>query len=232
MYKITLYDANCCPICDGVTTFFVDKLEDFEEHWLKQDRVDEDQKGRYFCSKNGEMVTDYYTDNPEYNVVQEDKNAEIVFEKEYEYYSHWFKLYNAYGCVTELFADKANIKVRYIKFKDRYYLIGQYKLSGVCVKDSFFDETDIDHGYRQCSVWGNPVLLTKFRRVNYWVDEENKMRRVDFPSSYFKEDEIETYCWVTIDASLSKDLFLEEDFDELRDDFVASLMADIPGEAG
>ena len=26
MYKITLYDENCSPICDGTTSFFTDKL--------------------------------------------------------------------------------------------------------------------------------------------------------------------------------------------------------------
>lgn len=54
MYKITLYNKNCCPICDGTTCFFVDKLEEFKEMWLKSESVQEDQKDRYLTSKGGE----------------------------------------------------------------------------------------------------------------------------------------------------------------------------------
>lgn len=34
MFKITLYDNNCCPTSDGTFSFFVDDLENFEKHWL------------------------------------------------------------------------------------------------------------------------------------------------------------------------------------------------------
>ena len=32
MYKITLYNQNCCPICDGTTFWFVEDLKEFEKN--------------------------------------------------------------------------------------------------------------------------------------------------------------------------------------------------------
>ena len=69
MYKITLYDYCCCPICDGTVSFFVDNLEDFEKNWKKclGDR-DKERVERFERSKNGEIVVDYYSDDEELNI--------------------------------------------------------------------------------------------------------------------------------------------------------------------
>lgn len=82
MFKITLYDFNCNPICDGVVSFFTERLEDFEEGWMNSEEVEEDRKERYLRSKAGENVTDYYSDSPEFNIVQEDTEVQVLWEKE------------------------------------------------------------------------------------------------------------------------------------------------------
>lgn len=59
MYKIELYDECCSPIADGTESYFVDDIEDFEEHWipLVKERCPEI-VDRYFRSKGGEIISD------------------------------------------------------------------------------------------------------------------------------------------------------------------------------
>ena len=54
-------------------------------------RADREQ-AEYLRSKGGEIVTDYYSDDPELNIVQEDKSAEILFEKEIVFRNKLFTL--------------------------------------------------------------------------------------------------------------------------------------------
>ena len=85
MYKITLYDNNCCPICDGTTFWFVEDLEQFEQSWLPlQSRYGVSTIERYYRSKRGEIVTDYYSDSEDLNIVQQ-VNSEVLQEKVFEY---------------------------------------------------------------------------------------------------------------------------------------------------
>ena len=234
MYKITLYDHNCSPICDGTASFFVDKLEDFEKYWLEHECVDEETKNRFLRSKNGEIVTDYYTDDPKYNIVQIDDNATILFEKEYAYDNKVFTLYNVYHCESKVYAKHAAIKLRYVKFNNQYHLIGTYKLTGVCERERRSDVDESDSGWRRCSVWGNPIHIvdtTDSVKLNLWIDE-NGRRRLDYPKEKFENNTIETYCWVTVGSFSSENDLDKTSLNNLTNDFFAVLMADIPGEAG
>ena len=93
MYKITLYDYCCNPICDGTESYFVDNLDDFENNWKPLVRS-EDRIERYEKSKNGEIVTDYYSDDEELNIVQKDNNSKVIEEKEFEKSNFDIELYN------------------------------------------------------------------------------------------------------------------------------------------
>lgn len=230
MYKITLYNMNCCPICDGTATFFVEQLEDFEKDWLKQKYVDEDTKNRYFRSKNGEIVTDYYTNDPKYNIVQRDENAEVLLEKSYQYNDKVFVLYNAYGCESKVYAKETDIVLRYVKFGDHFYLIGKYKLKGVC-RENFLYVDDNENSWDNCTVYGNPIHNTKYENVETWIDEKGR-RRLDYPKEKFAKNEVETYCWVTVGSFSAKEELNKNTLNELTDEFLSVLMADIPGEAG
>ena len=96
VFKITLYDNNCSPICDGTMFCFVDNLEEFETKWLPlQCKQDVRTVERYYRSKLGEMVTDYYSDSPELNIVQQ-VNCDILQEKELQYTNKEVVLKNAY----------------------------------------------------------------------------------------------------------------------------------------
>ena len=77
MYKITLFDYNCASCTSGTASFYVDDIDIFEEKWSKLETSPE-RIERFRHSKNGEVVTDYYSDDEELNIVQEDKAADLA----------------------------------------------------------------------------------------------------------------------------------------------------------
>lgn len=74
IYKITLFDANCPSCTSGTASFFTEDIDEFEHNYFSDENVEsnqlEAQKQRYFRSKAGEIVTDYYSDAPELNIFQ------------------------------------------------------------------------------------------------------------------------------------------------------------------
>lgn len=225
MYKITLYDNNCCPIADGVTYFFTDNLDEFEQNWRPS--AYEEQWKRYERSKAGEVVTDYYSDSPELNIVQEDKNAEILFEKEIVIHDKLFTLLNAYRWESEIYAEETRIVFRGIKFKEKCYLIGSYKMKGVCEKDFFSKE----ERYRYIEVYGNPVINCNVQEKPLWYETEEGREFYAYQKEDFQEDTLETYCFVTV-GEYSEEELLNGSIDLESDETFVYLMRDIPGEAG
>ena len=67
MYKITLFDYNCASCTSGTASFYVDDIDIFEEKWSKLETSPE-RIERFRRSKNGEVVTDYYSDDEELNI--------------------------------------------------------------------------------------------------------------------------------------------------------------------
>lgn len=225
MYKITLYDNNCCPIADGVTCFFTDNLDEFEKNW--RPHAHEEQWKRYERSKAGEIVTDYYSDSPDLNIVQEDKEAEILFEKELVIKDKLFTLLNAYRWESEIFAEETRIVFRGIKFKEECYLIGSYKMKGVCEKDFFSKEEKYNH----IAVYGNPVINCNVQEKPLWYKAEDGREAYVYQREDFKEDSLETYCFVTV-GEYSEEELLNGSIDLESDETFVYLMRDIPGEAG
>ena len=85
MYQITLYDDCSNPIADGTVSYYVDSLEEFEEKWVPYaEKNMKERLKRYYRSKAGEIVTDYYSDSEKLNIVQQDEHAEILEEKSFE----------------------------------------------------------------------------------------------------------------------------------------------------
>ena len=111
MYKITLYDYCCNPICDGMVSYFVDNLEDFEKNW-KALVKDQEHIKRYEKSKKGEIVTDYYSDDEELNKVQADNDSKVIEEEEYEKSNFEIDLYIAYDCSSKYYIFNLQYKLR------------------------------------------------------------------------------------------------------------------------
>ncbi len=223
MYKITLFDENCVSFVSGTVSFFTDELEEFERSWLGNPHVSDDKKMRYLRSKNGECVTDYYSDSEELNIVQQDENAVILNEKEFVLDKKEFLLHNAFGCKVVVYAEKAYIKYKIIRFKDEEYLIGRYRLEGVCdVEEDRI--TDV-------SCYGNPVINLVKPSDATALNEKGRYRQ-DRTKEEFRNDMAETFVWILVYRRYSKKEIPFDDNFLLSDEILAELMTDIPGEAG
>ena len=230
MYKITLFDKNCCGFCSGTTFWFVENLEEFEKKWLPlQAKEDVSRVGRYYRSKFGELVTDYYSDNEELNIVQK-IDCEILEEKTRIYKDKEVELVNTYNCKSTVLFDNLKILLRVIRCYDEYYLVGQYFVYGCRrVSTSFNHWYNTEVKYSQVNFYGNPVAEYLQRDINW--DEWNKDDAYkDFYTNdkdFYKHEKIETFVWLPI-RKVDRDYKIGR----LSKEDLAILLKDIVGEAG
>lgn len=230
MYKITLYDQNCSPICDGTVFWFVEDLGEFEKNWLPlQSRHDVSTIERYYRSKFGEIVTDYYSDDPALNIVQQ-AGSEILQKKIYKYTNRIVELYNVYGYRTRIEFDSLLFTLLVLKYDTEYYLAGQYKGNG-CRRISpiwnrwYKKETK----YSQMNFFGNPVANYRCREIS-WDDWGSDDAYKDFytdDKAFYQHEEIETFVWIPI-KKVAEDYKIHA----LTKNEIAGFMRDIIGEAG
>ena len=226
MYKIELYDYNCSPICDGTTSFFTDDIEEFERQWFELE-YDEKRKERFARSKAGEMVTDYYNDSPELNIVQFD-NARIYGERDVTLEDITFEATNAYWFTERYHVNQLEIHFQWIAFKNQYYRIASYSAIGVCMVGMFCDDR-----LKSVECSGNRVLINKVvydPKYLGWIPES------EWPNpTYddFRENTIQTICYIT-NAYFSDEKELQEDMKDftVTDEVLDRLFADVIGEAG
>lgn len=220
MYKITLYDYNCQSCTSGVTEFYVDDIIQFKNSWFKLED-DKDRKERFLKSLNGEIITDYYSDSPELNIVQEDKDARILRTEKLCYRDKRFTLTNSYGCTGDILVHDAKFSIRYIYFQGQYIIAGKYKLTGVASIDEFI------RGYERQCVYGNCVLKTDYHS---FVDFDRGVPLYDVNDiTNFKGDIIESICYLPIKYF---DTYEDMQSYDLSHDDIVILMRDILGEAG
>ena len=230
MYKITLYDLNCSPICDGTTFWFVEDLKEFEKKWLPlQCRNDIGTIERYYKSKFGEIVTDYHSKDESLNIVQS-VECEILQEKVFEYIDREVELINTYGFKTRILFDKLKIVLRVQRCNSECYLVGQYFGYGCRKIDPSINKwykTEVK--YSQMHFWGNPVAEYIMRDIN-WEDFDKSDAYKDFYTNdkdFYKHEQIETFVWIPI-----KKVNNQFEIAELNSDDLAVLLRDIVGEAG
>ena len=230
MYKITLYNQNCSPICDGTTFWFVEDLQEFEKKWLPlQCRNNIDTVERYYKSKFGEIVTDYYSDDASLNIVQAIK-SEILQEKVFEYKDKEVDLVNTYGCETKILFDRLKIVLRIQSCNDKYYLVGQYFGYGCRrIRNVFNRWYNTEVKYSQMGFYGNPIAEYIERDIN-WDDWGKDDAYKDFYTNdkdFYKHEKIETFVWIPI-----KEVNADYKIRKLKNESLAILLADIVGEAG
>ena len=230
MYKITLYDHNCCPISDGTTFWFVEDLKEFEKKWLPlQAPHDVETIERYYRSKFGEIVTDYYSNAESLNIVQK-VETEILEEKIFEYTDKEVELINAYGCDSTVLFDKLKIILRVMKCGNKNYLVGKYFGCGCRRVEEMYNRWyDKTVKYSQMHFYGNPIAEYVSRDIN-WDDMEKSDAYKDFYTNdkdFYKHESIETFVWLPI-----KEVNSEFEIKELCKEEFAILMRDIVGEAG
>ncbi len=247
MYRITLYDDNSSPIADGTVSFFTDDIEDFQERWFALDQ-DEDKKDRFLRSKAGELVTDYYSDREELNIVQND-NAGIYKEKEVVLYNKNFDVCNVYDWPYSFHAEKIVLSFRWIVFREKYYRIVQYKAEGIYE----IDTNGLNHTV-ECR--GNRIIenstpfITKYRWIFPDLKAQGRLDEVkdfndaskyldprfttlkDSGSEAFSENYIQSICYV-VSSCFKDEIRLMEDIEEfeINDEMLGTIFADIVGEA-
>lgn len=220
MYKVTLYDCNCVSCTSGVAEFYVDDINKFKESWFKLED-DEDRKKRFLKSLNGEMVTDYYSDSPDLNIVQEDKDAKILKTDRLCFANKKFTLINGYGCPGGIMVHNAEFLIRHIVFQSQYMIVGKYKLSGVARINEFIQ------GYDRQHVYGNCVLKTQYHSFVEFNRGVPLYNIHDFNN--FKNDKIESICYIPVKwFENAEDM---KNYNLNTEDLVI-LMRDILGEAG
>ena len=85
----------------------------------------------YKITLYGEVITDYYSDDENLNIVQMDSNSKVIDEVEYEKTNFDIDLYNAYNCSSKYYIFSLKYKLRKIAFKGDYYIIAKYKITGI-----------------------------------------------------------------------------------------------------
>lgn len=200
MYKIQLFDFNLFPsFVSGVVEVYTDDIDEFEEHYLKQSRATDAQKERFLQSKTGEIVTDYYSDAPELNIVQP-VEVEILQEKQESYEDievlvHAGSLLEHYYCFKKLVFD-----IRWVQTENKIKKI---------VRTHGFDcyERESPSGKNiAIVVHGNPFWLVRGGvTVAGWVP----------PKEYECQDccygdEIESYVWHPVSQFATKEEYLED----------------------
>lgn len=228
MYKITLYDENCSPIVDGVARFFTEDIDDFEKNWTSMEQFDEASYKRFLASKNGEIVTDYYSDNPDLNIVQQDK-TNIIHNKSFELKDITFTSSNAYGFTEKYHVDNMKIDFIWIKFKNEYWRSASFVAEGAA------EWNHILYEWGHVSCFGNPVILNN---IVYHPEpflcskNSNKDRKIPELND-FKDNTLRTYCYTSSILFGSKEE-LDDDFNnfQITPEILDYLFADVIGEAG
>ena len=227
MYKITHYDYNCCPICDGTVSFFTEDIEAFQKRWFAMDRLEEGLKEKFLRSKGGELVTDWYGNDPELNIVQQDQST-VYGEKTVTLEKQTFEAHNAYQWASRFYVDRWIIRFQWMGFRGKYYRLASYQADGVCRFNIFCRgrwDSVVCHG--------NPVLENTVKyKPNYppRVDES----QWDNPGfDDFKENRIETICWLVNDEfDTEEELKADISSFEVTEEIMDWLFADVVGEGG
>ena len=182
LYKIELFDAaNWRPaFVTGTINIFCEDIEDFQTRWFKLEQEDE-RKEMFLRSKNGEIVVDYYSNDPEHNIVQKD-SATMYAERSVVLHSVSFG-------ETSFYAKRLELWFRWIAFKGKYWRIASFSADGPCVKSILRD------GYREIDCEGNPFFENTLNAVtgggkdrpNYWSPSffsANRVVSIGFLESY------------------------------------------------
>ena len=229
LYRIELFDRNCATCCSGTIFFFVENLEDFEENWLPLAARNPQQVERYYRSKLGEIVTDFYSDDPKLNIVQSAK-SKVITEDKKTYRNKKVTLTNSYCFSADFEFDTLQIILRVIKYGRKYYLVGQYKGKGCKRVGEFYNRWyDKKVKYEQMYFFGNPIADYQYRKpeLSVFYNQDAYKDYYTDDKEFFKSDTIETFVWLPI-KEVKKDYKIKA----LTKQELAQLLVDIIGESG
>lgn len=199
--------------CSGTFSVYCEDIDEFEKEWKKINNFQE-QIERFGCSKAGEIITDYYSDDPKLNIVQQDCQAKIVCDKKVDLYEKEIIVHNGYGCPSYVYFARGSFEIKYVSFLKKFYKLVKYKLYGGCVK-SIADK----NLYFPVHCWGNKILKCS-------ISEDNAMNK-----SQFKNDTVESIAYYPLTKTDTWEELKNMEA-SLTDEELDLLLCDIPGEAG
>lgn len=221
LYFIQLFDYNCPNCVSGVTKVFVEDIEEFTRNYQEIEK-DSGRVERFLKSKSGEIITDYYSDDPDLNIVQRVSVEDLGYVK-YTKREETISVENGYGWPSDYYFGLLVLEVRWIRYKDKFYKL---------VKPHGFDCAHISpfslkNPWSCIEVYGNPFWICK------GMDE--KIYSSDSVES-FKGTSLESYVWQVADIfdteeSMNEDKRLMSE-QVLTEEQINRVFADIPGDAG
>lgn len=219
MFKITLFDNNVPSGGSGVFSCYCEDIDKFAEKWLPL-QFCENTKERFLRSKNGEMVTDYYSDSPDLNIVQEDKDAVVYFDKDVIFRDKWLDLHNGFEFATKFHFDELIVSLKYARYDGDLLRLASYKATGVCFYNSF---TSSNKKYGAVTCYGNRVL----------VESKNEEPFSSTSTEDFKDKTIEFIAYSPL-GTFDDMESMKADFDNpnLSNTLLDILLCDILGDAG
>lgn len=221
LYLIQLFDYNCPNCVSGVTKVFVEDIDRFADIYQSIEK-DEARINRFLRSKAGEIVTDYYSEDPALNIVQkidiDDLGGVMTWGRD-----KTISVVNGYGWPSEYYFKILMMEIRWVKIKEKYYKLVRPSGRDCCHK-SFCDE---QMPWRQITVVGNP----------FWIYEaDSDIPYMSANIDDFKGIALESYVWQIADVfdteeemKAERALFSER---SLSEEQVSRVFADIPGDAG
>ena len=220
MYKITLFDDNMPSCTSGTVSYYCDDIDRFEEEWIRLEQ-DESRIERFRRSKAGEMVTDYYCNIPELNIVQKENLPRTFYERDVYIEDETITLRNGYGSETDYYIHKAHIHLRYEREGLDFVLLGKYRIEGIC-RESWHSEGK----YEYASCYGNSILKHNLEDTGVILGDKED----------FANDTIESIAYLELKRFKGLKEMYDDNKDRDRVDMTAEelsrLFCDIPGEAG
>lgn len=92
-------------------------------------------------------MTDYYTDDEELNIVQEDKHAEIYFEKDVLLRDKEIELFNSYRWTERFRVHTLKIHMAYIRFQGMFLRLMSYRIEGIAMLEPIWGKYAAVHCY-------------------------------------------------------------------------------------
>ena len=172
IYKIQLFDYNCVACTSGITEVYTDDIEDFAKLYTIMAKNDPERIERFLESKSGKIVSDYYNDGPEFNIVNK-LQAENIFSKILIKKDLTVMMENAYGFKTPYHFDSVDFLINYSKIGDLYYKL----VIPFCKGCSLFFQKK----HRKVNVYGNPFWIIDNDKAPYSSEKQD-----DFSDAYLK----------------------------------------------
>lgn len=202
LYMIQLMDYNCPTCCSGVTQVFAEDIEQFAQNYQCAEK-NKSRIERFLRSKEGEIVTDYYSDDPALNIVQKldvhDYGCVKISRQNVE-----LRVLNGYGFEAEYFFEELVCMVRWIRIQDKFYKL--VKPAGKKGLNKNF--ISINDSWVEIIIFGNP----------FWLSQE---------------EILESYVWQVAEIFEEEEAMRADMKNEwLTKRQISNVFADLPGEAG